>query len=99
MGVVAVPKVDARVELDDAVLMSVDAVAEELGSSRDQVIEDSVRRGLAARALGDVLARVRSCSDLTEEQASTAAYDEVKATRNARRGGEDEQTHAATTHS
>ena len=79
------PKVDARVELDAAVLRSVDAVAEQLGSSRDQVIEDSVRRGLASRTLGDVLARVRGRSDLTEEQVTEVAYGEVKAARASRR--------------
>jgi len=80
-----VPKIDAQVELDAALLTTVDAVAGRLGIARDEVIEDSIRRGLAARVLGDVLARVRDRSDLSEEQAAQAAYDEVKVTRAVRR--------------
>ena len=79
------PKIDAQVELDAELLTTVDAVAGRLGVARDEVIEDSIRRGLAARVLGDVLTRVRERSDLSEEQAVQAAYDEVKATRAARR--------------
>ncbi|WP_143028739.1 hypothetical protein [Quadrisphaera sp. DSM 44207] len=78
-------KVGARVELDAAVLRSVDEVAEQLGTSRDQVIEDSIRRSLATRLLTDVLAAVRANSDLSEEQASELARDEVKAVRAARK--------------
>ncbi len=81
------PKIDAQVELDAELLVTVDAVAGRLGIARDEVIEDSIRRGLAARALGDLLARVRARSDLTEEQAAQIAYDEVKAMRVARRAG------------
>ena len=81
------PKIDAQVELDAALLTTVDAVAGRLGIARDEVIEDSIRRGLAARVLGDLLARVRARSDLTEEQAAQVAYDEVRAARAARRAG------------
>ena len=83
--VMDVPKIDAQVELDAELLTTVDAVAGRLGVARDEVIEDSIRRGLAARVLGDVLTRVRERSDLSEQQAVQAAYDEVKATRAARR--------------
>lgn len=75
----------AKVELDDAVLRSVDTEAEMLGRSREEVLEDSVRRGLAARSLGDLLARVRSRSDLDEDQAQAVAYAEVRAARASRR--------------
>jgi len=80
-----VARVGARVELDDAVMRSVDTVAEQLGRSREEVLEDFVRRGLAARNLGDVLARARTRNDLTEDQATRVAYDELKAARAARR--------------
>lgn len=79
----------AKVELDDTVLRTVDTVAEQLGRSREEVLEDSVRRGLAARNLGEVLARVRTRSDLNEDQATRVAYDEVRAARAARRDSRD----------
>lgn len=74
-------KVDTRLELDDALLRTVDFVAEQLGRTREEVLEDSVRRGLAARRLGDVLAGVRARSDLDEEQATRVAYEELRAAR------------------
>ena len=64
------PKIDAQVEIDAALLTTVDAVAGRLGLARDEVIEDSIRRGLAARVLGEVLARVRERSVLNEVQAT-----------------------------
>jgi metal-responsive CopG/Arc/MetJ family transcriptional regulator len=76
-----VPKVDAQVELDAALLTAVDALAGRLGLARNEVIEDSIRRGLAARVLGDVISGVRDRSDLTEERATEIAYHEVKAAR------------------
>lgn len=79
----------AKVDLDDTVLRTVDSVAAKLGRSREEVLEDSVRRGLAARNLGEVLARVRTRSDLNEEQAMRVAYGEVRAARSARRGERD----------
>ncbi len=83
--VMDVPKVDAQVELDAALLTTVDAVAERLGIARDAVIEDSIRRGLAARVLGDVLTRTRDRSGLSEEDAAELAYNELKMARAARR--------------
>jgi predicted transcriptional regulator len=85
----AVAKVGTRVELDDAVLRTVDTMAELLGRSRQDVLEDSVRRGLAARRLGEVLARVRARNELDENQAARVAYDEVKAARSDRRARPD----------
>jgi hypothetical protein len=86
--VIAVPKVDTKqVALDAAVLRSVDAAAERLGSSREEVLEDSVRRGLAARVLGDVLARVRAggAEQLNPEQAYELGRSELLAARAERR--------------
>ena len=86
-------KVDTQVMLSAAVLRSVDAAAERLGSSREQVLEDSVRRGLAAREIGEVLVRVRAGSDrLTSDEASEIAYSEVKAARADRRASRNETT-------
>jgi hypothetical protein len=80
-----VPKVDAQVELDAALLTAVDALAGRVGLARNDVIEDSIRRGLAARVLGDLISSVRDRSDLTEEGATDIAYNEVKAARADRR--------------
>ena len=83
MGVVHVSKVDTRVQMDAAVLDRVDERALSSGRSRDQVIEDLVRRTVAGRALSEVLRRVRDSSGggLTEDEASELAYGEVKAAR------------------
>lgn len=86
-------KIDAQVQMDTEVLERVDALAAALGSTREQVIENSVRRSLAALALGEVLrqVRARSADGLSEAQASDLAYSEVKAARadrmTATRGG------------
>ena len=53
-------RVAAAVQLDDELLRNVDAIAIRAGTSREAVLEDSVRRGLAACALGEVLAGVRA---------------------------------------
>lgn len=81
--VVRVSKVDARVQMDAVVLDRVDALAAALGSSRDQVIENSVRRSLAAVALSEVLGLVRERigGGLAEESATDLAYSEVRAAR------------------
>jgi hypothetical protein len=52
-------KIDPQVQMDAAVLERVDALAAATGGSRGEVIETSVRRRLAALALGEVLGRVR----------------------------------------
>ena len=79
------PKVDAGVEIDGDLVRGVDDLAARLGVTRAAVIEDSVRRTLAARTLTEVLSRVRESSPLTEEQAENLAYEEVKAARAERR--------------
>lgn len=79
-------KVGALVELDAVVLRRIDEIAAVLGRSRDEVIEDSVRRGLAAQVLGQVLARVRSRSSLTEDEATCLAYAELKLARSSNDG-------------
>jgi predicted transcriptional regulator len=80
-------KVGAAVELDDELLRNVDAIAMRAGTSRAAVLEDSVRRGLAARALGEVLAGVRARGALSEDASAEIAYQELREARTARRAG------------
>jgi hypothetical protein len=70
------------VELDNDVLVQVAAVASRLGSSVDQVIEDSVGRDLAARILEPLLAESdRTSPELSEAEALELAYRELDAVR------------------
>lgn len=78
-------RVDAALELDDELLRNVDAIATRAGTSREGVLEDSVRRGLAARALGEVLAGVRARGGLSEDVSAKVAYRELREARVARR--------------
>lgn len=78
-------KVDVGVGIDGELVRGVDELAARLGVTRGAVIEDSVRRTLAARALTDVLSRVRESSPLTEEDAESMAYEEVEVARAERR--------------
>lgn len=80
-------RVGAALELDDELLRNVDAIATRAGTSRAAVLEDSVRRGLAARALGEVLASVRARGGLSEDMAAEIAYQELRGARTARRDG------------
>jgi predicted transcriptional regulator len=80
-----VGRVGAALQLDDELLRNVDAIATRAGTSRDAVLEDSVRRGLAARALGEVLAGVRARGGLSEDASAGIAYQELRAARTARR--------------
>jgi predicted transcriptional regulator len=78
-------RVDTALELDDELLRNVDAIATRAGTSREAVLEDSVRRGLAARALGEVLAGVRARGGLSEDASAEIAYQELRGARTARR--------------
>ena len=78
-------RVAAAVQLDDELLRNVDAIATRAGTRREAVLEDSVRRGLAARALGEVLAGVRARGCLSEEASAEIAYRELRDARTARR--------------
>lgn len=77
-------RVGAALQLDDELLRNVDAIATRAGTSREAVLEDSVRRGLAAMALGEILANVRARAALTEDAAADTAYQELRAARAAR---------------
>ena len=78
-------RVAAAVQLDDELLRNVDAIATRAGTSREAVLEDSVRRGLAACALGEVLAGVRARGGLSEDASAEIAYGELRDARTARR--------------
>lgn len=78
-------RVAAAVQLDDELLRNVDAIATRAGTSREAVLEDAVRRGLAARALGEVLAGVRARGGLSEDASAEIAYGELRDARTARR--------------
>jgi hypothetical protein len=78
-------RVAAAVQLDDELLRNVDAIATRAGMSREAVLEDSVRRGLAARALGEVLAGVGARGGLSEDASAEIAYRELRDARTARR--------------
>jgi hypothetical protein len=51
-------------------------------------VEDALRRGLEPSALTALAAEVRSRSNLTEEQATRLAYDELDAARAERRSAD-----------
>ena len=76
-------KVEAAVRLDDDVLRQLDAAAGRLGRSRDDLIEDSIRRDLAGQLLTSVFAAVdeSGSTDLTEQEANAIAYDELDEAR------------------
>lgn len=78
-------KIDVGVRIDEDLLGEVDALAARLGVTRDDVIEDSVRKTLAARSLTDAVDRVRRSSPATEEMAEHLAYEELRAARAERR--------------
>ena len=76
-------KVEAAVRLDDDVLRQLDVAAGRLGRSRDDLIEDSIRRDLAGQLLTSVFAAVdqSGSTDLTEQEALAIAYDELDEAR------------------
>jgi hypothetical protein len=69
------------VTLDAALWARVDAVAERSGRTRDQVIQDSLRRDLAGVALAALLARIRGRDELTGDEALQLAAEEQAAAR------------------
>ncbi len=78
-------KIDPQIRLDPDVLRRVDDEAKTKGASREEIIEESLRRSFAARQLRAVLERVRQRSDLTEDEAMELADNERRAVRRARR--------------
>ena len=76
-------KVEAAVRLDDVVLRQLDAAAGRLGRSRDDLIEDSIRRDLAGQLLTSVFAAAdqSGSTDLTERDALAIAYNALDEAR------------------
>lgn len=78
--------IDANVRLDDTLLASVDQVADRLGVTREYMLEDSIRRGLAGRLLERVGQQLSSARDAPgEDEVSDLAASEIAAARQARR--------------
>jgi hypothetical protein len=75
----------AQVELDLSLLRAIDAAAQRSGRTRREVLDDFVRRGLAASILGDILARSRAGATLSVDEAADLAGRELKAARAERR--------------
>ena len=75
-------KVAAQIQLDASVLANIDATAHRLGRSRDELIEDSVRRDLAGQLLGGLFGVTPiDHVPLSDEDVATLVYDEVRQTR------------------
>lgn len=74
-------RVGTQVQLDDALLGRIDDLARQLGRSRDELIEDSLRREVAGRSLERVFARTSEGNELTSDQAAVIAYTELDALR------------------
>ena len=81
LEVVHVTETAVPVTLDAALLAQVETIAERSGRTRDQVIQDSVRRDLAGVALAAVLARISGRDELTGDQALQLAAEEKAAAR------------------
>lgn len=79
-------KTDTTVPLDDAILASVDQIAGRLGVTREDMLEDSIRRGLAGRLLEGLSSR-RSGIDSTLSGAEVTDFvtSEIAAARQERR--------------
>lgn len=76
-------KVHAQLRLDAAVLASVDATAKRLGRSRDEMIEDSVRRDLAGRLLSGIFGTRPQPEEqpLNDDEVTALVYDELHQAR------------------
>jgi metal-responsive CopG/Arc/MetJ family transcriptional regulator len=75
-------RVRAEIEIDQELLRWVDEQATRSGRSRDEVLEEAVRRGReVGRSLLEVASDVWERSDLTGQQAMALARAETKAVR------------------
>ena len=73
-------RIDADVALDVDVLEQVDRVARQTGTTRAEVIEDSVRRTLAKRTLSELFAKARA-GGMSTADADDLGYQELRAFR------------------
>ncbi len=75
-------RVRAEIEIDQELLRWVDEQASRSGRSRDEVVEDAVRRGRqAGRSLVETASAVWERSDLTGREAMALARAETEAVR------------------
>lgn len=78
-------RVRAEIEIDQELLLWVDEQASRSGRSRDEVLEETIRRGRqTGRSLVEVASDVWERSDLTGQQAMALARAETKAVRTER---------------
>lgn len=79
-------KTDTTVPLDDAILASVDQIAGRLGVTREDMLEDSIRRGLAGRLLEGLSSRRSGIdSTLSGAEVTDLVTSEIAAARQERR--------------
>jgi len=81
LEVVHVTETAVPVTLDAALWAQAETIAERSGRTRDQVIQDSLRRDLAGGPLAAVLTRIRGREELTGDQALQLAAEEKAAAR------------------
>lgn len=75
-------RVRAEIEIDQELLRWVDEQASRSGRSRDEVVEEAVRRGRQARrSLVEIASAVWERSDLTGQEAMALARAETEAVR------------------
>lgn len=79
-------RVGTQVQLDQDVLAGVDELARLQGRTREDVIEDSVRRTVSSRTIQDLVALSRSRSELSESAAAEVIAAERRAWRDERAG-------------
>jgi predicted transcriptional regulator len=76
------PRVRAEIEIDQELLRWVDEQASRSGRSRDEVLEEAVRRGRETkRSLVEIASAVWERSDLTGQEAMALARAETAAVR------------------
>jgi metal-responsive CopG/Arc/MetJ family transcriptional regulator len=83
---VVVMRIGTEIQVDPALLAGVDALAASEGRSRDDVIEDAVRRTVASHSLKGILVRSRSASTLSAAQADELVSEERRSARSEGRG-------------
>lgn len=74
---------EAEVKLAPELLRGVDSLAGRTGRTREQVLDDLLRRSLAAATLDEVRGRVAAAGGPTEDEALQIARDELARSRQA----------------
>ena len=74
-------KVSGRIELEESTWEQIDAQARRSGRTRNEVVDEAVRRAVGGNLIDGILDRVREKSDLTPERAAEIAAAETAAYR------------------